>query len=143
MGSDANSKVTSKVTLKEGMFFTGELEGFEIPLDADPDFGGKGKGPKPKGLALTSLLGCTSMDVISILRKMRAEPEEFWVEAETELTEEHPKTYKHIYLTFHFKGGKVDQNKAERAVKLSQEQYCGVAAMLKKACPVDYKIVIE
>lgn len=137
------SEMKSKVTLKDGMSFDGELEGFKIPLDADPDFGGTGYGPKPKGLVLTSLLGCTAMDVISILRKMRAEPEEFWVEAETELTEEHPKTYKHVYLTFHFKGGKIDEKKAERAVKLSQEQYCGVAAMLQKACPVDYKIVIE
>lgn len=137
------SEMKSRVTLKEGMAFTGELEGFEIPIDAAPEFGGQGAGPKPKGLVLTSLLGCTAMDVISILRKMRAEPEEFWVDAETELTEEHPKTYKHVYVTFHFKGGKIDEKKAQRAVRLSQEQYCGVAAMLKKHCPVEYKIIIE
>ena len=72
----------SKVVLKNGMHFVGELDGFEIPIDADEQFGGRNLGPKPKGLVLTSLIGCTAMDVISILRKIKAEPDEFGVEAE-------------------------------------------------------------
>jgi putative redox protein len=133
----------SKVALRDGMHFLGELDGFEIPIDADEMFGGSGQGPKPKGLVLTSLIGCTAMDVISILRKMRAEPDEFSVEAETELTDEHPKVFKNIVVTYRFKGGGVTEEKAEKAVKLSQEQYCGVSAMLKKAVPIEYRIVIE
>lgn len=133
----------SKVTLKEGMHFMGELDGFPIPIDADEQFGGTNKGPKPKGLVLTALVGCTAMDVISILRKMRAAPEELTVDAQTELTEEHPKVFKSVLITYHFKGGSVTEEKAQKAIKLSQDTYCGVSAMLKKAVPIDYKIVIE
>ncbi|OHD12713.1 MAG: hypothetical protein A2086_11905 [Spirochaetes bacterium GWD1_27_9] len=132
----------SKVTLKEGMHFIGELEGFEFNLDADPNFGGKNNGPKPKGLILTALAGCTSMDVISVLRKMKVEPEEFFVNVEGELSEEHPKVYKDILITYHFKGN-IKKEQAEKAIDLSLTKYCGVAAMLKKSSNVNYNIVIE
>lgn len=133
----------SKVVLEDGMHFVGELDGFDIPLDADEAVGGQNKGPKPKGLVLTSLVGCTAMDVVSILRKMKAEPESFSVEAETELSEEHPKVFKKILITYRLKGENLSRDKVEKAVKLSQDKYCGVSAMMKKAVPVEYKIVIE
>ncbi|MCG8569098.1 MAG: OsmC family protein [Spirochaetes bacterium] len=137
------NEMKSRVTLKDNMHFDAELEGFHFNIDADPQFGGTNQGPKPKGLVLTALCGCTAMDVISILRKMRAEPEEFWVEAETTLTEEHPKVYQQVIITYHFKGGKVTEEKARKAIEMSQDKYCGVNAMLKKATTVDYKIIIE
>lgn len=133
----------SSVTLKEGMFFHGDLQGFDIPVDAAEQFGGQNLGPQPKGLMLTSLVGCTAMDVISMLRKMKSEPEEFSVEAETELTDEHPKVFKSILITYRLKGSGLDKAKVEKAVKLSQEKYCGVSAMLRKAVPIEHKIVIE
>jgi len=133
----------SSVTLKEGMHFIGELDGFEVPIDADEDVGGKGKGMKPKGLCLTSLAGCTALDVISILRKMRAEPEEFSVETEAETADEHPKVFTKIVVTYRFKGGNIKRDKAERAVQLSEEKYCGVSAMLKKSAPIETCIIIE
>ncbi len=133
----------SRVTLQENMAFEGELEGHKIPIDADPSVGGENIGPKPKGLSLTSLAGCTAMDVISILRKMKAEPEEFWVEAESELTEDHPKVFTGITITYYFRGGEVTREKAEKAVHLSHERYCGVSAMLSKAAPIETKIIIE
>ena len=133
----------SSVTLQEGMAFEAELDGHTFLIDAFEDVGGKDKGPRPKGLTLTSLCGCTAMDVISILRKMKAEPEEFRVEADTELTDEHPKVFSGITLTYYFKGGDVTQEKAEKAVSLSEERYCGVSAMLRKAVPIETKIVIE
>jgi putative redox protein len=133
----------SKVVLEDGMHFAGHLDGFDIPLDADAQFGGRNKGPKPKGLMLTSLVGCTAMDVISILRKMKIEPESFEVEAETEVTDEHPKVFKKVLITYRLKGADIDPDKVEKAVKLSQEKYCGVNAMLKQAVPIEYNIVIE
>ena len=75
--------MNSKVVLKDGMHFIGSLDGFDINLDADEQFGGKNKGSKPKGLVLTALAGCTAMDVISILHKMKVQVA--------------------IYLDFHFK----------------------------------------
>jgi len=112
---DNMSTASSEVILKEGMHFEGELDGFKIQIDSDKDYGGKEKGPKPKGLMLTALAGCTAMDVISILRKMRAEPEGLRISCETELTEEHPKVFKKITVTYFVKGD-VPLSKVERAV---------------------------
>jgi putative redox protein len=133
----------TKVVLKDKMHFMGELDGFDIPIDSDEKFGGQNKGSKPKGLTLTSLSGCTALDVISILRKMRVEPEEFSVEAEAEVAEEHPKVFKKILLTYRLKGKDIPLEKVEKAVKLSQDLYCGVSAMLKKTVPIEYEIIIE
>ncbi|MEW5816592.1 MAG: OsmC family protein [Spirochaetota bacterium] len=133
----------SRVTLTDNMSFKGELDGFDFMIDADPKFGGQNKGPKPKGLCLTALSGCTAMDVISILRKMKAEPDEFWVESAAEVAGEHPKAFTKIIITYYFKGGKTTKDKVEKAVALSQETYCGVYAMLSKAAPIETKIVLE
>ena len=132
----------SKVTLKHGMNFIGELDGFDVSIDADAAVGGQDKGPRPKGLMLTSLAGCTAMDVISILRKMKVEPEDFSVETEAEVTDEHPKVFKSVMITYRIKGD-VPRDKAEKAVQLSLDRYCGVTTMLRKAAPVEYQIVIE
>lgn len=133
----------STVRFENGMFFSGHLDGFEIPLDADPKFGGQGKGMKPKELILTSLAGCTAMDVIAILRKMRLEPEKFSVEASGELTQEHPKIYRQIHLDYRIRGNGITEDKVRQAVELSQNKYCGVSAMLKAIVPIDYSIQIE
>lgn len=133
----------SKVELKDGMHFMGELDGFDIPIDADASVGGQDRGPKPKGLVLTSLAGCTGMDVISILRKMKIEPESFSVEVEAGVTDEHPKVFDGIRIIYRVKGKNIPRDKVERAVELSQDKYCGVSAMLKKASDIEYEIVIE
>ena len=59
------------------MAFEAEVNGFKLMLDAEPAVGGKNQGPRPKPLTLVSLAGCTGMDVISILKKMKVEPEYF------------------------------------------------------------------
>ena len=133
----------SKVTLKDSMHFIGELDNFEIPIDADEAFGGMNKGPKPKGLLLTGLAGCTAMDVISILRKMKVIIKSFSVETEAELTEEHPKIFKRILITYKFSGDSLNEEKLKRAIDLSLDSYCGVSAMLRKNCPIEYKIIIN
>ena len=132
----------SKVTFKDQMHFTGELDGHEIPIDAAKQFGGQDKGPKPKGLMLTALAGCTAMDVISILRKMRVEPDDFSVEAEANVSDEHPMVFTKIKIIYRLIGKDLPRDKVEKAVQLSQERYCGVSAMLQKAAPVEYEIII-
>ena len=97
----------------------------------------------PKQLTLTSLAACTAMDVISILRKMRIEPVKFSVDVETELTDEHPKVFKKVFITYRLKGEGIDRAKVEKAVNLSQDRYCGVSAMLRKAVPIEHEIIIE
>jgi putative redox protein len=132
---EANVKWTS------GMAFEGHQDGFVIGLDADRDFGGQGQGPKPKTLLLTALGGCTAMDVVSILKKMQVDLAGFEVQASGELTEDHPKVLKSIHLKYVFKGSNLPLDKLQRAVALSQDKYCGVSAMLAKACPITHEIV--
>ncbi len=124
------------------MAFEANVNGFKLVIDADEKVGGQNKGPRPKPLTLASLGGCTAMDVISILKKMRVEPSWFNVEVEGELTEEHPKYYHTIKLTYQFKGENLEMEKLQKAVDLSQERYCGVSALLSKGAKIESKIEV-
>jgi putative redox protein len=124
------------------MAFKANVGGHEIILDVDEQFGGTNLGPRPKPLLLVSLAGCTGMDVISILKKMRVEPDYFNVKAEGEVTEEHPKHYTKIHLIYEFKGKDLPLDKLEKAITLSQDQYCGISETLKKAVELSYEIKI-
>ena len=125
------------------MAFEAEVNGFKIMIDAEERVGGKNRGPRPKPLTLVSLAGCTGMDVISILTKMRVKPDYFNVEVSGELTDEHPKYYHTIKLRYIFRGENLPMDKLEKAVNLSQERYCGVTAMLQKAAKIIHEIVVE
>ncbi len=124
------------------MAFEVELNGFKLTIDADEKVGGQNKGPRPKPLTLASLGGCTGMDVISILKKMRVEPDEFNIEVSGELTEEHPKYYHKIHIKYLFKGKELDEAKIEKAVNLSQDRYCGVSELLRKGAELTHEIEI-
>lgn len=125
------------------MAFEAEVNNHKITIDASEKVGGKDKGPRPKPLMLVALAGCSGMDVVSILEKMRVSPEAFRMEVDADITEEHPKVYKNIRLTYYFKGNDLPLDKLERAVALSQEKYCGVSAMIKQAADLTYEIIIE
>jgi putative redox protein len=127
-------------TWKENMAFEASIGEFKIMIDADPSVGGMDKGPRPKPLTLASLAGCTGMDVISILKKMRVEPSYFNISVEADLTEEHPKYYNKIHLIYEFKGDDLPMDKLEKAVSLSQDRYCGVSALLRKGAELSYEI---
>ncbi len=127
---------------KEAMAFESELDGHKIVLDAPVEVGGADSGPRPKKLMLLSLAGCTGMDIVSILKKMKVEPSYFNVKVEAELTEEHPKHYSSMKVIYEFKGDNLPMAKLEKAVNLSAEKYCGVQAVYKKAMPVTSEIRI-
>jgi len=135
-----NNKV--EVTWTGNMAFEANVNGFKIALDADESVGGHNSGPRPKPLTLASLGGCTGMDVVSILKKMRIEPEYFNVSVDGELTEEHPKYYHKIHIRYEFRGENLDMEKLEKAVSLSQERYCGVSELLKKGATITSDIII-
>ncbi len=132
----------------DDMSFESEINGFKIVVDAHESVGGKNKGPRPKPFMLSALGGCTGMDVVSILRKMRvvADIENFEVKVGGELTENHPKQYKNMHVIYEFKaksGKTLPEDKIEKAVKMSQESYCGVIALYKKAIDVTFEIVVN
>jgi len=133
----------STVTWNSGLAFTAHQGGHSIPLDAPRESGGQDSGASPKGLLLSGLGGCTGMDVVSILEKMRVPLEGLEVQATAELTEDHPKVFKSIHLRYAFRGRDLAMDKLEKAVILSMDRYCGVSAMLAKAAPITWEIVTE
>ncbi len=116
----------------DGMAFEGEVNGHKLVIDAVEAVGGKNRGPRPKPLMLMSLAGCTGMDVISILTKMRVEVDNFSVEVKANTTEEHPKHYDEMKVIYKFWGKDLPMEKLQKAVNLSEERYCGVSAVYKK-----------
>lgn len=126
------------------MAFESEVNGHKLVLDAAKEFGGEGLGYRPKPLVMAALAGCTGMDVVSILKKMRVEYDGLEIKVEGDVADEHPKTYTALKLIYEFKGKDLPMEKLEKAVALSEETYCGVWAMYKKAVPVTYEIrVVE
>jgi len=126
---------------KGGMAFEIQQDGHSFVLDADPDSGGADTGARPKALLLSGLIGCTGMDVVSILRKMRVEGYGLEMEAEADLTDDHPVVFSRIRLRYLFSGRDLPRDRIERAVGLSQEKYCGVSAMLRMVAPLEWEIV--
>ena len=122
--------------------FECEVDGHKLMLDAEPASGGENLGPRPKKLMLVALAGCTGMDVISILKKMKVEPEAFQVLVEGDVNEDHPKKYNRMRIIYQFKGKDLPLDKLERAINLSQDKYCGVSAVYKEAIPIEYEIKI-
>ncbi len=136
--------MSEKVSIKwtEDMSFEADVNGHKITIDATEKVGGKNRGPRPKPMMLLALGGCTGMDVISILKKMRVEIKGFDVDVEASQTDEHPKYYDHFTIVYTFKGKDLPMAKLEKAVNLSQERYCGVSEMLRKSSTLDHKIVV-
>ena len=131
------------VTWTDEMAFDVELEGHHFMIDADEEFGGKNRGPSPKALLLSSLAGCTGMDVVSLLGKMKMLFDKFALEVEGEVAEKHPKSYTDIVIRYIFRGKELDRDKIEKSVKLSLDKYCGVHAMLAKSANVRHEIVLN
>ncbi len=103
--------------------------GHKITVDGGEEFGGQNLGPRPMQLLLASLASCTSMDVISILHKMRQPVEEYRIQVTAEQAEDHPKVFTNITIK-HIVTGKVDEERLSRAIELSDTKYCPASAML-------------
>jgi len=120
--------------------FDAHQNGKTIRIDGDAEH--VSTGIKPKALILTSLAGCTGIDIVDLLNKMRVQFSHFSMKVDGELTDDYPKTYKVVHLTYHIKlANPADKDKMEKAVNLSQEKYCGVSDMVRKFA--DLKVKIE
>jgi putative redox protein len=134
------SKQKVNVRWLENMAFSADVGGHEIILDAAEQVGGENRGPRPKPLLLAALAGCTGMDVVSILKKMRVEVDDFNVNVEGELSDEHPKQFIRMHVSYEFTGKDLPLEKLQKAVSLSEERYCGVSAMFQKAISLTSEI---
>ena len=131
------------VVWKDGIHFEGNSAGQVVHMDATPEAGGQGLGVSPMRLVLMALGGCTGMDVISLLKKMRQDVTFFEIAVSAERAEEHPKVYTGFELVYRVRGRSIQRALVEKAVSLSEEKYCSVGGMLKKAGPITTRIEIE
>lgn len=134
--------INTVTTIWQGnMKFTSDNpSGHSVQMDTSPDFGGEESGLSPKAMMLSSLAGCTGLDVVSLLNKMRVNIGAFRIVVDAELTDEHPKYYHRVSVNYHFSGNELNQEKINKAVNLSVERYCGVMEMFRKFAEVETKI---
>lgn len=131
-----------KTTIKwaGNMAFEGSVpSGHQILMDASEEFGGENRGPRPTELLLNAVAGCTGIDIISILGKMRLTPESFEMNVEGKRADEHPKKFTQIHIHYDLKG-ELPEDKVVRAIQLSKDKYCSVAHSLSAEMTVSYSI---
>ncbi|TDU43405.1 putative redox protein [Gelidibacter sediminis] len=114
--------------------------GKTLLIDTSEEDGGHNSGLRPKAMMLSALAGCSGLDVVSILKKMKVKITDFRMDTYGELTEEHPKTYHTVSVEYHFYGTDLSEDKIKKAVDLSIEKYCGVMEMFKKFAKVNTSI---
>lgn len=132
----------ARTVWKEKMLFNGECGGHSVPLDTKAPIG-TDSALTPKELVAIGLCGCTAMDVVALLKKYREPLESFEVTVDAPVVEKEPlKVFRELNLTFLLKGN-LTKEKVIEAVKLSQSKYCSVSAMLSKAAPISYKIILN
>ena len=117
---------------KSGKAFTSHKDGHTIEID--------GNGFNPKALLLTGLAGCSGIDVVLVLEKMKVPFADLQIDVESEQTDEDPKVFRDIHVTFRIRAAEENRSKVLRAIDLSLEKYCGVAAMLRKNSKIDYTL---
>jgi putative redox protein len=132
------------VVHQDGLVFRATAgSGQTLTMDSKPQPGGDNRGFSPMELLLVSLGGCTGMDVISILRKMRQEVTDYQVEVQGTRREEHPQIYTAIQVVHVVRGSNLDPAKVARAVELSATRYCPASAMLGAAVQVKHTFEIH
>ncbi len=122
----------------ENLFESNQGDG-SVTID-NPVEGIETSGVRPKALMLSSLAGCGALDIVSLLKKMRAEVDDFKVVVTAELTDEHPKIYKDVVVSYQFFGSDFKKDKIQKAVDLSVERYCGVMEMFRKFTDVTVNV---
>jgi putative redox protein len=120
---------------KKAHEFTSEMGHNTIQID-----GSRENGFGPKALLLSGLAGCSGIDVVDILQKMRVEFSNLEIEIEADQTEEHPKVYNDIRIHYKVQTAAENEDKVRKAIELSLEKYCGVSAMLQKTAVINYQL---
>lgn len=136
----------ARIKWVEQVSFLGETEsGHAVLMDGAPEAGGRNLGPRPMEMLLLGTGGCTSFDVISILKKSRQAVSDCYVELQAERAVEDPKVFTRIHMHFVVTGKDIKSEVVERAIKLSAEKYCSASIMLGKTADIthDFEVVQE
>ncbi|HYK71957.1 MAG TPA: OsmC family protein [Pseudoneobacillus sp.] len=113
--------------------------GHEIKMDAAQEIGGENTGSRPTELLLNAVAGCTGIDIISILQKMRLQPTSFQMDVEGDRAADHPKRFTNIKIHYALEG-ELPEDKVIRAIQLSKDKYCSVSHSLNATIEVSYSI---
>lgn len=134
-----------KVSIKwiDGVSFVGESEtGHAVVLDGAPENGGRNIGMRPMEMLLIGMGGCTSFDVVTILKKSRQPISDCVAHITATRADEVPKVFTKIHVHFVVTGDHLNESQVERAVKLSAEKYCSASIMLGKVCEITHDFEI-
>ena len=134
----------AKITWKGGIKFEG-ISRFGVPivLDGEKENGGEEAGYSPSQLVLFGLIGCTGIDIVMILKKMRQKLTALEIEAIATQPETYPKPFERIEIVYKVSGENLDEERVRHAVKLSEEKYCVVSHTLKRTTEITYRIEIS
>jgi putative redox protein len=114
-----------------------------VVMDGPPELRGENAGSRPKELVLLALGGCTGADVASLLTKMRVPFRKFEIAFAAETATEHPQVFTRIDLTYKLEGDGLAVSSIERAIRLSQDKYCPVSAMLRPTVPIHWTVEVN
>tara|TARA_R110001606_G_scaffold399310_1_gene584695 strand:+ start:28096 stop:28515 length:420 start_codon:yes stop_codon:yes gene_type:complete len=134
----------ARVKWVEDLMFLGESgTGHTIVMDGPEEMGGHGTGMRPMELLLLGLGGCTSFDMVQILKKARQDIRDCVVEIDSERSEDVPKVFTKIHVHYKVTGKAIKEAQVKRAVELSTEKYCSASLMLGKTAEIthDYEII--
>lgn len=121
----------ARVKWAGGMTFVGESpSGHSVVMDAGVESGGNDKGIRPMEMLLLGMGGCSSIDVMMILKKARQDVQDCWVELVGERADDHPRYFNKIHAKFFVKGSNIDPKNVERAIELSRDKYCSASVQL-------------
>ncbi len=129
---------------KGNVSFLGESDsGHQVLMDGAPEAGGQNQGPRPMEMILMGLGGCTTFDVIFILKKARQDVTDCVVNIEAQRATTDPKVFTHIHLHFILSGNNLNPQQVERAINLSAEKYCSASIMLKNTVKITHDFEIK
>jgi putative redox protein len=133
-----------KVKWIDGMMMVGESgSGHAVVMDGPADVGGNNMGVRPMEMLLIGMAGCTTVDVVSTLKKMRENIDDCIAEVSAERASEHPKVFTNIHIHFIVQGLDLNPAKVEKAIALSADKYCSASIMMAKTANVthDFEVV--
>ena len=128
----------------DGMLMVGKSHsGHSITMDGPSEIGGENLGVRPMEMLLLGVAGCTMIDVVTTLSKMRQDLSHLKTKVNAERADDHPKVFTEIHIQFELKGKDLDSKKVEKAISLSAEKYCSASIMLGKTATIthDFEII--
>ena len=128
----------------DGLLMVGKSDsGHTITMDGPPESGGENLGVRPMEILLLGVAGCTMIDVVTTLKKMRQDLSHLETKINAERATDHPKVFTNIHIQFILKGQNLDEKKVDKAITLSAEKYCSASIMLGETATIthDFEVI--